>query len=237
MFFQIVLYLISLVELILLLSSLEFTPYNPVSTTSSLKLHHSTLFNMLFALMTILDSMDSEVDHYLVSDLAVYAYITNAYKSKALELHPDKRPNDPNAHGNFQKLMASYEVLKYKKTRKSFDDLLRVKRGKFQCQSRQEAKQRKMVSDLEERECVALDIGAKQWKEEEIIKEIFDEEIAIFRVMYSKKETTAAGPPRKESKKEGEDSEPKLNNLGCSEFQEFEASVLEKLNKEAQKKQ
>ncbi|GLT94083.1 hypothetical protein SLE2022_118430 [Rubroshorea leprosula] len=30
--------------------------------------------------------------------------ISKAYKQQALELHRDKRPDDPNAHENFQKL-------------------------------------------------------------------------------------------------------------------------------------
>ncbi|CAA2989064.1 dnaJ homolog subfamily C member 17 [Olea europaea subsp. europaea] len=58
--------------------------------------------------------------------------ITKAYRLKALELHPDKRPDDPNAHDNFQKLTTSYAVLKDEKARKLFDDLLRVKRERFQ---------------------------------------------------------------------------------------------------------
>ncbi|XP_050236747.1 uncharacterized protein LOC126686648 [Mercurialis annua] len=46
----------------------------------------------------------------------------------ALKLHPDKNPNDPNARANFQKLLSSYEILKDPRTRKQFDDLLRLKR-------------------------------------------------------------------------------------------------------------
>ncbi|KAG5612805.1 hypothetical protein H5410_024086 [Solanum commersonii] len=44
-----------------------------------------------------------------------------AYRKKALELHPDKRPDDPNAHENFRKLKTSYDILKDEKNRKLFD--------------------------------------------------------------------------------------------------------------------
>nr|XP_011465942.1 PREDICTED: dnaJ homolog subfamily C member 17-like [Fragaria vesca subsp. vesca] len=47
--------------------------------------------------------------------------ITKAYKRKALQLHPDKRPNDPNANAEFQKLYSSYELLMDPKARKRFD--------------------------------------------------------------------------------------------------------------------
>ncbi|GAA0164924.1 hypothetical protein Leryth_002472 [Lithospermum erythrorhizon] len=82
--------------------------------------------------------MDSEVDHYVVLGLPSNEEgaklcdrdITKAYKKKAIELHPDKRPHDLNAHQNFQKLMTSYEVLKDEESRKLFDEHLRVKRQK-----------------------------------------------------------------------------------------------------------
>ncbi|XP_031119686.1 dnaJ homolog subfamily C member 17-like [Ipomoea triloba] len=54
--------------------------------------------------------------------------IAKAYRVKALELHPDKRPNDPNANIFFQKLKASYEILRDRKARKEYDDRLRAKR-------------------------------------------------------------------------------------------------------------
>nr|XP_043631005.1 dnaJ homolog subfamily C member 17-like [Erigeron canadensis] len=78
--------------------------------------------------------MDVYIDHYLVLGLPSGEKgtkisdkdITKAYKIKALELHPDKKPNDPNAVINFQNLQASYEILKDESSRKKFDaDLIR----------------------------------------------------------------------------------------------------------------
>ncbi|KNA07152.1 hypothetical protein SOVF_174500 [Spinacia oleracea] len=56
--------------------------------------------------------------------------ISSAYRKKARESHPDKNINDPDALAKFQKLQLSYEILKDPKTRKEFDDLLRVRREK-----------------------------------------------------------------------------------------------------------
>ncbi|KAH0758949.1 hypothetical protein KY290_022442 [Solanum tuberosum] len=71
----------------------------------------------------------TEVDHYVVLDLPSgeqgaklsQQEISKAYRKKALELHPDKRPDDPNAHENFRKLKTSYDFLKDEKNRKLFD--------------------------------------------------------------------------------------------------------------------
>ncbi|KAJ4849517.1 hypothetical protein Tsubulata_021099 [Turnera subulata] len=59
------------------------------------------------------------VDHYSVLGLPsgeegtrlTEREISKAYKLKALELHPDKRPEDRHAHADFQKLKKSYEIL------------------------------------------------------------------------------------------------------------------------------
>ncbi|KAE9460901.1 hypothetical protein C3L33_07259, partial [Rhododendron williamsianum] len=82
--------------------------------------------------------MDEEVDRYFFLGLPSgkegghlsEKEITKAYKKKALELHPDKRPNDRNAHADILRLNASYAILKDEKAKKSFDDLMRVKREK-----------------------------------------------------------------------------------------------------------
>ncbi|KAJ8565770.1 hypothetical protein K7X08_008346 [Anisodus acutangulus] len=153
--------------------------------------------------------MDTEVDHYAVLDLPSGEEgaklsekdISKAYKKKALELHPDKRLDDPNAHLNFQKLKTSYEILKDEKARKLFDDLLRVKREKIQRQSHQDSKRRKMMSDLDARERAAFspDASVLAREEEERIARKLKEEIARIRAMHSKKVSTAPDPSQKEA--------------------------------------
>ncbi|KAF5464840.1 hypothetical protein F2P56_014889, partial [Juglans regia] len=119
--------------------------------------------------------------------------IKKAYRSKALELHPDKRPGDKQALANFQRLQSSYEILKDEKARKLFDDLLRVKREQQHRRSEQEskrdAKRQKMFSDLEERERAAFapDPSTKEREEEERIAKKLREEIARIRAMHASK--------------------------------------------------
>lgn len=144
--------------------------------------------------------MDVEVDHYAVLGLPSgeqgsklsQKEIKKAYHSKSLELHPDKRPDDPNAHENFQKLKTSYEILKDQKARLVFDDLLRVKRDKVLRQSQHSSKRRKMMSDLEERERAAAfgsESNGKDRDEEERITKKLGEEIARIRAMHANKGT------------------------------------------------
>ncbi|XP_042509452.1 pre-mRNA-splicing factor cwf23-like [Macadamia integrifolia] len=124
-----------------------------------------------------------KIDHYEILGLPsgeeraklTEREISKAYKTKALEIHPDKRPNDLNAHSEFQKLKSSYGILKDDKTRKLFDDLLRIRLV-------QRCKLRKLMSDLEElkRDLFLLKIllqHAKTLEEiEMIVKKIKDEQ-------------------------------------------------------------
>lgn len=153
--------------------------------------------------------MDVEVDHYVVLGLPSGEEgaqlsdqeINKAYRSKARELHPDKRPDDPNAHANFLKLQNSYQVLKDEKARKLFDDLLRIKREKVQRQGQQDSKRRKMMSDLEERErsAFAVDPNVKAREEEERISRQLKQEIARIIAMHSNKKPAAAAPPKQDA--------------------------------------
>ncbi|KAF7810759.1 dnaJ-like protein subfamily C member 17 [Senna tora] len=154
--------------------------------------------------------MDPDVDHYRILGLPsgeegaklTDKEISKAYKLKALELHPDKRPDDPNAHSNFQKLKTSYEILKDEKARKLFDDLLRVKREQQRRLSERDGKRRKMVSDLEEREraSFAPDPSVKAREEEERIARQLKEEIARIRTMHANKGDPTMPDLQKESK-------------------------------------
>ncbi|KAL5789705.1 hypothetical protein ACOSQ2_004593 [Xanthoceras sorbifolium] len=154
-----------------------------------------------------------DVDHYEVLGLPsgvegaklIEKDISKAYKFKALELHPDKRPDDPNARANFQKLKSSYDILKDEKARKLFDDLLKIKHERQQRQSQQDSKKRKMMSDLEEREraVFAPEAAVKAWQEEKRIARQLKEEIERIRAMHVKKEAAAAFARHRETKQSG----------------------------------
>ncbi|XP_044489389.1 dnaJ homolog subfamily C member 17-like isoform X2 [Mangifera indica] len=154
--------------------------------------------------------MDVDVDHYKVLGLPSgeegaklsEKEISKAYKLKALELHPDKRPDDPDAHANFQKLKSSYEILKDEKARKLFDDLLKIKREKEKRLVQQDGRKRKMRSDLEERERAAFapDPTVKARQEEERIARELKEEIARIKLALASKGAPAASASVKETK-------------------------------------
>ncbi|XP_057427281.1 uncharacterized protein LOC130720628 [Lotus japonicus] len=153
--------------------------------------------------------MDAEIDHYAVLGLPsgeeganlTEKEITKAYRWKALELHPDKKRDDPNAAANFQQLRTSYDILKDEKARKLFDDLLRVKRDHQRRQSQRDGKRRKMMDDLDrrEREASTADPSVKEREEEARIARQLKEEIARIRAMHNKNAVPDLATMKKES--------------------------------------
>ncbi len=190
--------------------------------------------------------MDVDIDHYKVLGLPSgeegaklsEKEISKAYKWKALELHPDKRRDDPNAHDNFQKLKTSYEILKDEKARKLFDDLLRVKLEKLHRLSQHDSKRRRMMSDLDERERAAFapDPTARAKDEEERISRKLKEEITRIRAMHnnkaasgSKKQTTVGGKDSTDGSQSGTDKEKVLKVSWEKVGQDYSAQRLREL--------
>ncbi|PWA76303.1 hypothetical protein CTI12_AA235850 [Artemisia annua] len=111
-------------------------------------------FDCVFGLPTKVSDMGVFTDHYIILGLpsgkkgtkVSMDEIKQAYRIKALELHPDKRGDDPNAVAEFQQLQASYEILKDEETRKAFDDDL-IRRLKHQ-ELEKERKQRRIQGRL-----------------------------------------------------------------------------------------
>ncbi|CAL5393817.1 unnamed protein product [Camellia sinensis] len=136
--------------------------------------------------------MDDEVNHYIVLGLPSgeegiklsEKEITKAYRKKALELHPDKRRDNHNAHSDIQQLNASYAILKDETARKPFDeqDLKR--------QAQWDSKRQKLMSDLEARERAAFASDsatkAREEEEERIFKK-FKDEVARIRATHANK--------------------------------------------------
>nr|CAD1835174.1 unnamed protein product [Ananas comosus var. bracteatus] len=79
---------------------------------------------------------EEEIDHYEVLRLPsgeegarlTLDQIDKAYKGQSRVRHPDKRPDDPSATADFQRLRASYDVLRDEAARRSFDARLRARR-------------------------------------------------------------------------------------------------------------
>ncbi|KAH0678800.1 hypothetical protein KY284_019885 [Solanum tuberosum] len=140
--------------------------------------------------------MDIEVDHYSALDLPSgeegaklsEIEISKAYRKKALELHPDKRLDDPiNAHLNFQKLKASYDILKDDKKRKLFDEMIQLQQQQqqqHQQQQQEDSKRRKMMSFVPDINLARLE------EEERIAIKLLGEIARIREILLSKKESS-----------------------------------------------
>lgn len=154
---------------------------------------------------------EDEVDHYAVLGLPsgeegaslTLKQIEKAYREQSRLRHPDKRPDDPNATADFQRLKSSFELLKDESKRREFDAHLRARRDRALRESALSGKRRKLAADLEERERAAAAAGegkeevldpAEQAKrrEKEIAAELKREMEAFQARKVSEK---AASPP------------------------------------------
>ncbi|XP_040377471.1 pre-mRNA-splicing factor cwf23 [Oryza brachyantha] len=103
---------------------------------------------------------EEDVDHYEVLCLPSgeegaalsLEQIEKAYRTQSRLRHPDKRPDDPNATADFQRLASSYKLLRDESLRRQFDARLRGRREAAARAAASGVKRRKAVSDLEERE-------------------------------------------------------------------------------------
>jgi len=106
---------------------------------------------------------EDDIDHYEVLCLPsgeegaalTIEQIEKAYRTQSRLRHPDKRPDDPNATADFQRLSSSYKLLRDESLRRQFDARLRGRRVAAARAAAAGVKRRKAVSDLEERERAA----------------------------------------------------------------------------------
>lgn len=103
---------------------------------------------------------NDDVDHYAVLGLPsgegglslTLKEIEKAYRNQSRIRHPDKRPDDPNATADFQRLTSSFDVLKDEAKRSAFDARIRTRLDKIARDALFGVKRQKLTSDLEERE-------------------------------------------------------------------------------------
>ncbi|KAF2898637.1 hypothetical protein ILUMI_07547 [Ignelater luminosus] len=78
--------------------------------------------------------------------------IKKAYRKKALQCHPDKNPDNPNAAKQFHQLTKILEVLSDEAARAAYDKVLRGKKEAALRHKELDSKRRKLKEDLEARE-------------------------------------------------------------------------------------
>ncbi|KAK4872685.1 hypothetical protein RN001_014714 [Aquatica leii] len=95
--------------------------------------------------------------------------IKKAYRKKALQCHPDKNPDNPNAAKLFHQLTKILEVLTDESARRAYDRILKGKKEATLRHKQLDGKRRKLKEDLEAREKDATNDNAsnsKKLKEE-----------------------------------------------------------------------
>ncbi|KAH8248201.1 hypothetical protein KR038_004786 [Drosophila bunnanda] len=82
--------------------------------------------------------------------------IRKAYRKRALDCHPDKNPDNPQAAERFHELSKALEILTDESARAAYDKVLRAKKA-AELRSRQlDSKRQKLKQELEQREREAL---------------------------------------------------------------------------------
>lgn len=161
---------------------------------------------------------------------------TKAFKAKALQVHPDKRPPDQAAaaHSEFQNLTASYEILMDAKKRQEFNALLLaylrwqqqqpqqqwrkipIPRQPNMMHAEEERKKRQRVQEEEERKKRQdrEKAAREKWKKiQEKVSKFFAEAPGIFEEL-AKEEAAAESKSRNASKTE-------TTRLPTQAFQKF----------------
>jgi curved DNA-binding protein CbpA len=103
---------------------------------------------------------DEFVDWYAflgVAREATAKEVGRAYRRKALECHPDKRPGDAQAARDFERLQKCYELLADELARKAFDGVLAARELRAARAQTDGKKRAQMRADLEQRETAVRD--------------------------------------------------------------------------------
>lgn len=96
-----------------------------------------------------------ELDVYDILEIestSTAADIKRAYRKKALQCHPDKNPDDPEAAKKFHQLTKILEILTDEAARAAYDKVLKGKKEAALRHKELDGKRRKLKEDLEERE-------------------------------------------------------------------------------------
>lgn len=98
--------------------------------------------------------------------------IKKAYRKKALQCHPDKNPDNPNASKEFHRLSKILEVLLDETARKAYDRVLKGRKEAVLRHRELDGKRRKLKEDLEAREKRASGIFKEKTADQKLQEEI-----------------------------------------------------------------
>uniref|UniRef100_A0A6P7G3A6 DnaJ homolog subfamily C member 17 n=1 Tax=Diabrotica virgifera virgifera TaxID=50390 RepID=A0A6P7G3A6_DIAVI len=110
-----------------------------------------------------------EMDLYEMLNIDIGSSISEikkAYRKQALQCHPDKNPDDPNAAKKFHELSKALEILTDESARAAYDRVLKAKKEAALRHKELDSKRRKLKEDLEYREKQ----GSRQKSADELLK-------------------------------------------------------------------
>eukprot|EP01069_Polyplicarium_translucidae_P001659 Polyplicarium_translucidae@DN1758_c0_g1_i2.p1 len=103
-------------------------------------------------------------------------HLNRAFRRKALQLHPDKNREDPEAEERFRLLQVAYEFLLDDKRRGAYDFQLRVQAERRRRYAQQDAEKRSFAERLSAREGTS---AAERWEEQTTLKRMREENVAL----------------------------------------------------------
>ncbi|KAJ1725664.1 hypothetical protein LPJ53_000143 [Coemansia erecta] len=119
--------------------------------------------------------MDNEIDFYKLLGVEIDVgdkELTKAYRVKALQYHPDKNRDNPDASRIFHDIKSAYDLLTDPKRRAEYDEKLRAQIAKRQRQSAISSHRKRMKSELEEDERAARQVReAERMRQQNIHQE------------------------------------------------------------------
>ncbi|KAJ2598341.1 hypothetical protein GGF39_002690 [Coemansia sp. RSA 1721] len=168
--------------------------------------------------------MDTTVDIYELLGIAAEAgekEITKAYRVKALQYHPDKNRDNPDAARLFHDIKSAYDLLIDPKRRAEYDEKRRAQIAKRHRQNALSGQRKRMKSQLEQDERIAREMrNAERAREHKV-----HQEAARFRKEAQKQEERHDRKMRESIRRMNEEAMRAEASAGLDEVDDLDRSV------------